>query len=95
MTTKFKTRLAPWVIQKILASVSLKSALMDLNERSERTIMLWCKTNNPMLRTNDSLSVIAAYLRIEPERLIEPQEDPDSQSAREDAEFHHHTVSTP
>jgi len=48
-------------------------ALMDLHEISEATFRDWVRFNNPQLCTTESLELLAAYLIVKIEELVEPR----------------------
>ena len=48
-------------------------ALMDLHEISEVTFKDWVRSNNPQLSTTESLELLAAYLIVKIEELVEPR----------------------
>jgi len=85
-----RTQIEQWVLNKIKTNKPLIAALMHLHGKGERTILKWIAENNPTLRTNDSIKVIAVYLRICPSAIIAEKEiDPDSLSDRLDNEIFH------
>jgi len=68
-TTNYKIQ--GWAKEKIKISNPIKAALMDLFDRSEKTILHWIELDNPVLLTKHSLEILQAYLRCEEEALIE------------------------
>jgi len=79
-------KLQDWAKNKIKISNPAKAALMDLFNRSEKTILAWIESDNPMLLTKHALEILQAYLRCDEDALIETTpattEDQDTESCR-------------
>ena len=83
-----KTQIAPWAIAKIKATRRVLIALQDHHEKSEKTIQLWLKNNNPLLTTTDCIQLLCVWLQCERDELLEVVETPLDKSSRQKGEFH-------
>lgn len=64
------------LFKKILRSppfYKVRQALMDLHEISEETFLDWLHSNKPELITADSVALICAYIKVDPQDLLSAQ----------------------